>query len=86
MKEIIILASNIGNIKNKSNQFILNIIEHFYKSGIRVTVFSKSFSKNFPAYMPHAAIHFYTPPSHMLLPFLYHGTFLWQNLRLYLSY
>ncbi|WP_297278136.1 glycosyltransferase [uncultured Brachyspira sp.] len=51
MKEIIILASNIGNIKNKSNQFILNIIEHFYKSGIRVTVFSKSFSKNFPAYI-----------------------------------
>ena len=51
MKEIIILISNIGNIKNKSNQFILNMIEHFYKSGIRVTVFSKSFSKNFPAYI-----------------------------------
>lgn len=51
MKEIIILISNAGNLKNKSNQFMLNIIEHFYKSSIRVTVFSKSFPKTFPAYI-----------------------------------
>ena len=51
MKEIVILISNVSELKNKSNQFILNMIEHFYKSGIRITVFSKSFSKNFPAYI-----------------------------------
>ena len=51
MKEIVILISNAGNTKDKSNQFMLNMIEHFYKSGIRITVFSKSFSKNFPAYI-----------------------------------
>ena len=51
MKEIIILISNAGDIKNKSNQFILNIIDNFYKSGIKITAFSKSFSKNFPAYI-----------------------------------
>ena len=51
MKEIVILISNAGNTKDKSNQFMLNMIEHFYKSGIRITVFSKSFSKSFPAYI-----------------------------------
>ncbi|WP_300365671.1 glycosyltransferase [Brachyspira sp.] len=51
MKEIIILISNANDIKNKSNQFMLNILDNFYKSGIRITVFSKSFPNNFPAYI-----------------------------------
>lgn len=51
MKEIIVLISNASNIKDKSNQFMLNMVEHLYKSSIRITVFSKSFPKNFPAYI-----------------------------------
>ncbi|EKV56134.1 glycosyltransferase [Brachyspira hampsonii] len=51
MKEIIVLISNASNMKDKSNQFMLNMIEHFYKSSIKITVFSKSFPKNFPAYI-----------------------------------
>ncbi|ELV06205.1 hypothetical protein [Brachyspira hampsonii] len=51
MKEIIVLISNASNIRDKSNQFMLNMIEHFYKSSIKITVFSKSFPKNFPAYI-----------------------------------
>ena len=51
MKEIIILISNANDIKNKSNQFMLYMLDHFYKAGIRITVFSKSFPKNFPAYI-----------------------------------
>lgn len=51
MKEIIILIYNAGDLKDKSNQFMLNIIEYFYKSSIRITVFSKSFPNNFPAYI-----------------------------------
>ncbi|WP_295157929.1 glycosyltransferase [uncultured Brachyspira sp.] len=51
MKEIIILISNANDIKNKSNQFMFNMTDYLYKSGIKVTVFSKSFPKNFPAYI-----------------------------------
>ena len=51
MKEIVILISNASNTKDKTNQFMLHTIDYFYKLGIRITVFSKSFPKNFPAYI-----------------------------------
>lgn len=51
MKEITIITSDTRDIKKPSNRFILSIIEELYKNGIRVTVFSKLFSNNFPAYI-----------------------------------
>lgn len=51
MKEIAIITLDTKDIKKPSNRFILSIIEELYKNGIRVTIFSKAFSNDFPAYI-----------------------------------
>lgn len=50
MKEIIILTSNI-TIKNKTNLFILNLIDLLYKKGLKVTLYSNKFPKTFYGYI-----------------------------------
>ncbi|MEI0531040.1 glycosyltransferase family 1 protein [Brachyspira pilosicoli] len=50
MKEIIILVSNI-TIKNKTNIFILNLIDLLYKKGLKVTLYSNKFPKTFYGYI-----------------------------------
>ena len=50
MKEIIILTSNI-TIKNKTNIFILNLIDLLYKKGVKVTLYSNKFPKTFYGYI-----------------------------------
>lgn len=50
MKEIIILTSNI-TIKNKTNIFILNLIDLLYKKGLKITLYSNKFPKTFYGYI-----------------------------------
>lgn len=50
MKEIIILTSNI-TINNKTNIFILNLIDLLYKKGLKVTLYSNKFPKTFYGYI-----------------------------------
>ena len=50
MKEIIILTSNI-TIKNKTNIFILNLIDLLYKKGLKITLYSNKFPKIFYGYI-----------------------------------
>lgn len=50
MKEIIFLVHNIST-DNKTNQFIISLMDELYKKDIKVTIFSKKFYKNFAAYI-----------------------------------
>ena len=50
MKEIVILTSNI-TIKNKTNIFILNLIDLLYKKGLKITLYSNKFPKTFYGYI-----------------------------------
>lgn len=50
MKEITILISNIA-VKNKTNSFILSLIDSLYKKNIKIIVYSNKFPKDFYAYI-----------------------------------
>ncbi|ADK30031.1 glycosyltransferase [Brachyspira pilosicoli] len=50
MKEVIILTSNI-TINNRTNIFILNLIDLLYKKGLKVTLYSNKFPKTFYGYI-----------------------------------
>lgn len=51
MKNIAILASDMKDILNPSIYFVLDLIEEMYRNDIKVTVFAKSFSANFPSHV-----------------------------------